>query len=79
MFTKNFEDNQIKLIIAEVTKNQQIMNHFFYVPLEQKDIIKSFEKENAPDLEKVSKLILFMKKFILYKTNWRWIHDVKRF
>ena len=43
-----------------MTKNQQIIESLFFVstvPLEQKDIIKVFGKENAPDLEKeVSKL-----------------------
>ena len=53
-----------------MTKNQQIIESLFFVstvPLEQKDIIKVFGKENAPDLEKeVSKLNIIYEKSSFY-------------
>lgn len=54
-----------------MTKNQQIIESLFFVstvPLEQKDIVKVFGKENAPDLEKeVSKSNII---FFFYIYEW---------
>ncbi|GIR18606.1 MAG: hypothetical protein CM15mP33_01280 [Candidatus Neomarinimicrobiota bacterium] len=44
-----------------MTENQKILESLFFVstvPLVQKDIIKVFGKENAPDLEKKFQILI---------------------